>query len=300
MALLIDQPRWPAHGTTFAHLVSDTSLLELFEFADANGLPVRGFDHDHYDVPADRHAQLVAAGAHPVAATELLRRLILGGLRVRSPERTPKREQVEPRLRAAWAQLLPGSLELGDQLLGRWAEPHRHYHDTRHLMQVLDALGALGEAAASRPVVLAAWFHDAVYEGRAGDEERSAELAAIQLSDLGLPEAEVEEVVRLVLLTASHRPDPGDQGGARLVDADLSVLGQIPGRYHYYARSVRLEHPGFDDLGFAEGRLRVLADLAGREALFHTRVGQRLWSVQAGENLAQERERWSRTLALAR
>lgn len=83
MALLIDPPRWPAHGTVFSHLVSDVSYAELHTFAAANGLPERAFDWDHYDVPIDRYRGLVAAGAEPVESRVLLRRLVDAGLRHR-------------------------------------------------------------------------------------------------------------------------------------------------------------------------------------------------------------------------
>lgn len=61
--ILIDEPAWPAHGTVWGHVVSDTSLDELHAFARAAGLPERGFDHDHYDYPRARRDDLVAAGA---------------------------------------------------------------------------------------------------------------------------------------------------------------------------------------------------------------------------------------------
>lgn len=85
--VLIDDPSWPAHGTLWAHLVSDDNLAELHAFAAANGIPERGFDYDHYDVPAERHAELVAAGATHVSGHELVRRLIGSGLRVTMRER---------------------------------------------------------------------------------------------------------------------------------------------------------------------------------------------------------------------
>lgn len=295
MAVLIDPPRWPAHGTRFSHLVSDESLAELFEFADAQAVPLRAFDHDHYDVPERRYAELVAAGARPVPASELLRRLVAGGLRVRRPERIPKPSQVLPKLVAQWGQLLPGQPALGRELLRRWQEPHRHYHDVRHLAQLLDALTLLDTGGPSRPVALAAWFHDAVHEGTAGDDEqRSADLAMAELGAAGLPAAEVAEVARLVLLTVGHSPDPADIAGVQLVDADLSILGQPPGRYHYYTRGVRLEYPDLADRVFATGRLQVLETLLSWEPLYRSRSGQRLWSVQAKVNLELERLRWTR------
>jgi len=89
VAILIDPPVWPAHGTTFSHLVSDTSLEELHTFARARGVHPRAFDLDHYDVPAESYDALVAAGAHPVRARELVQRLIASGLRVRKHRRHP-------------------------------------------------------------------------------------------------------------------------------------------------------------------------------------------------------------------
>lgn len=89
MTVLVDPPMWPNHGRHWAHLVSDRSLDELHEFAEACGIPRRGFDHDHYDVPDDRIADLIAAGAVAVSANELTRRLIASGLRVRRRDRVP-------------------------------------------------------------------------------------------------------------------------------------------------------------------------------------------------------------------
>lgn len=81
--ILIDPPVWPGWGRVWSHLVSDTSLDELHDFARSCGIPARGFDRDHYDVPSDRYDALVAAGAVPVASRELVRRLIASGLRAR-------------------------------------------------------------------------------------------------------------------------------------------------------------------------------------------------------------------------
>jgi hypothetical protein len=81
MAVLIDPPRWPAHGRRWSHLVSDASFAELHRFAAAIGVPSRGFEGDHYDLPEDRYAAAIAAGAIPVSTRELLRRLQVSGLR---------------------------------------------------------------------------------------------------------------------------------------------------------------------------------------------------------------------------
>lgn len=87
MTVLIDQPIWPAHNTVWAHIVSDTSLDELHAFAAAAGIPRRGFDLDHYDVPASKWHELVALGAEPVSVREFVRRLEASGLRVAQRDR---------------------------------------------------------------------------------------------------------------------------------------------------------------------------------------------------------------------
>ena len=87
MTVLIDQPIWPAHDTLWAHIVSDESLEELHAFAAAAGIPRRGFDRDHYDVPAHKWHELVALGAQPVGVREFVQRLQASGLRVAQKDR---------------------------------------------------------------------------------------------------------------------------------------------------------------------------------------------------------------------
>jgi hypothetical protein len=85
--ILIDPPLVPAHGRFWSHLVSDTSYEELHAFAAENGIPERGFERDHYDVPDAYYDALVAAGAVPVTSKELVRRLTESGLRRRKLSR---------------------------------------------------------------------------------------------------------------------------------------------------------------------------------------------------------------------
>jgi hypothetical protein len=87
VAILIDEARWWHRGRRWCHLVSDVSLDELHEFADANGIPRRGFQGDHYDVPEEYRAPLIAAGAEAVESRVLLRRLKAAGLRLTPAQR---------------------------------------------------------------------------------------------------------------------------------------------------------------------------------------------------------------------
>ena len=287
MAVYVDPPLWPAHGTHFSHLVSDTSLAELHAFAAAAGIPGRAFDGDHYDVAEARYEALVAAGAIPVEGRVLVRKLIASGLRI--PARRRGKALRVPLLNR-WNEALPGHDALFLDLLDRWGEEHRKYHGRTHLLAVLEALDLLCDPAdPPRTVLLAAWFHDAVYRGVAGqDEEESARLAEDRLRHAGLPAADVDEVVRLVLLTADHRPEPGDDGGALLSDADLSVLGGEPEAYARYLAAVREDFVHIGDADFAAGRAAVVRGLLRLDPLFHTDRARGLWLEPALRNLQGE------------
>ena len=175
--------------------------------------------------------------------------------------------------------------DVRDALAAAYADPSRGYHDTRHLTEVLDRLDELaGAGVAFDPTVadLAAWFHDAVYDGERDAEERSAAWAEEALA--GTPYA--AEVARLVRLTETHDPDEGDPAGQALVDADLAILASPAPRYDAYVAGVRRDHAHLSDADFAAGRAAVLHDLAGREQLFHTAYGRDTWEPAARANLA--------------
>lgn len=83
VTVYIDPPTWPAHGRLWSHLISDVSYAELHAFAARLGVPRRAFERDHYDLPAHRYADAVAAGAVEVRSREVVRLLHASGLRRR-------------------------------------------------------------------------------------------------------------------------------------------------------------------------------------------------------------------------
>ena len=285
--ILLDDPVWPAHGTRFAHLVSDSNLWELHAFASGLGVPARAFDHDHYDIPESLVGRAEILGAERRPARELVTALAAAGLRVRRPEKTPSVAVAVAGVREAWP--LDGADGLRDELIAAWREPHRRYHDVRHLWTMLGALRGLAETV-PREVVLAAWFHDAVYRGVPGqDEEESAQWALRALVEAGMPRGEASEVARLVRVTADHAPEEGDESGALVSDADLAVLGGAPGRYHVYLRDVREEYARVPDKAFRVGRLAVVEALLAQSSLFRTPEGRARWAHRAASNLTDER-----------
>ena len=192
----------------------------------------------------------------------------------------------------AWAQLAgdsPTSRTEWAAVVAAWSEPHRRYHDLAHLAAVLGLVGELAGAATDPDAVrLAAWYHDVVYDPRRDDNEQvSAERARAGLRGLVPPER-VEEVVRLVLLTAGHDPAPDDVDGAVLCDADLAVLAGPPEAYAAYASAVREEYGHLSDAEFTAGRTAVLEHLLALPALYRLPAVAREWTPRARANLAAE------------
>lgn len=179
---------------------------------------------------------------------------------------------------------LTGHEHLRDQLLAAYATD-RGYHDARHLAEVLARVQELGFGD-DREVMLAAWFHDVVYDGSGEDEERSARLAETALA--GVRDVDVAEVARLVRMTASHEPEPNDRRGCALSDADLAILAADPARYAEYAAGVRTDFAEIPDDQFREGRLAILEDLVARRSLFLTPHARTRWEPRARRNLARE------------
>jgi len=179
---------------------------------------------------------------------------------------------------------------VGDDLLARWSEPHRHYHTVDHLTSVLTVVDEYAERAPDPDAVrLAAWFHDAVYNPRRMDnEEASALLAEATLPELDVPPERVAEVARLVRLTASHDPMGGDRNACLLMDADLAILAASPDSYRAYAEAVRREYAHVPDDAFTAGRAAVLRNLLDLRRLFHTTLLRQLWEEPARQNIARE------------
>ena len=330
MSIYIDPPTWPAHGTVFSHLISDASLAELHEFAAAAGISERAFDRDHYDVPAHLYDELVRAGAKELSGAELTRTLIASGLRIPLKERP---EKIRPRLLRAWeaafaprlntprlkhveahaelrTQLTAQVAELGESLLQAWEQPHRAYHHSGHLSQMLANLDRLyahrTQGSTPLALILAAWFHDAVYEGAPGeDERRSEQLASTSLEPLvtaGLLSGdELQMVSLLVRATATHElPESADLPAGYepadiqfFLDADMAILAADSAHYRRYLRGVRSEYSHFDDEAFRAGRTTFLRSILGRERIFLSEQALQLWEEPARANLQAELSEWA-------
>jgi predicted metal-dependent HD superfamily phosphohydrolase len=184
----------------------------------------------------------------------------------------------------------------GADLLGRWSEPHRRYHSTQHLAEVIAALDRLvtaGEMSPDEAAVarVAAWLHDAVYDPAAApgaNEAASAELAARLLRDLGIDPERTATVVALVRMTADHAVAGGSPVERGFHDADLWILAAPADRFDDYCRQVREEYASVPDAVFQAARAAILRSLVGANGLYLTALARREWDGPARANLERE------------
>ncbi len=184
---------------------------------------------------------------------------------------------------ALWQRLgVPCAPEV-DRLLRRWAEPQRRYHTTAHLAHCV----ATYERNPRRDdlVELALWYHDAVYDPQARDnEERSAELARTAALAAGLPATAVA-VVTDCILAIRHRAPPADAAQALTIDVDLAILGESRRRFADYDAAIRAEYAWVPAETYRRERARVLAAFAERDDLYATPWFRRRYGRRARANL---------------
>jgi predicted metal-dependent HD superfamily phosphohydrolase len=173
-----------------------------------------------------------------------------------------------------------------ESLAARYAEPHRAYHTLVHIEH---CLGEFEEARslAREPsaVELALWFHDAVYDPSAMDnEEKSAAWAVEVARNAGLAEALGRRVAGMIL-ESTHRALPADPDARIFADIDLAILGQPEGVFDEYERQVRREYAWVPEPLFRANRAAILRSFLQRPALYGTDFFRGKYQNAARSNL---------------
>ena len=180
------------------------------------------------------------------------------------------------------------------RLVALYSEPQRHYHTLLHIEDCLREFDRAKNLATDPAAVeLAIWFHDAVYDPRASDnEERSAELAKDWLSDVHANDALTDSVGRLVMATKTH--DASLHADAPLmVDVDLSILSKPPEQFWQYERQIREEYSWVEKTVFATKRAEFLNRFLARERIYQTKLFFQRMEAQAQANLRASVQRLS-------
>lgn len=170
----------------------------------------------------------------------------------------------------------------------RYAEKHRHYHTAQHIAECLarfDEAHTLCEHADE--VELALWFHDAIYEPRAKDNEaQSAAWAQRVMQAAGLTR-EAAQRVRALILKTCHNAQAETRDEAVLIDIDLAILGAETARFDEYEKQVRAEYAWVPDFLFNRTRRKILDEFLARPALYTTPHFNAAREKKARENLAR-------------
>ena len=182
-------------------------------------------------------------------------------------------------MQAGWVRLLArfdvsaaDAYPVFDRLVAAHSERHRHYHTLEHLTEMFKVAGKLGDVATDPTAVhLAIWFHDAVYDPRAKDNEtRSAELADELLRPLNVPDETLRRVGGLIRSTAHTPLDAVDADTVVLLDADLAILSAESKRYARYAADIRKEYAWVPDEAYRQGRAAVLTSFLDGPRIYRT------------------------------
>jgi predicted metal-dependent HD superfamily phosphohydrolase len=277
----------PRDGSAFGEGDAEALFRLMKEWATARQFGVGG----EYQADGDRFRYHCAACAHggrlideeemrelwrEIAAQVSGRAVVSGGFR----RFTFTRDRFEQ----LWSALglRPPEEELFDAVMDAYHEPHRAYHTDEHIEECLLHLDGYGGHAPE--VELALWFHDAVYDPKAHDnEERSAEWAVRELKE---NEALAATVKRLILSTRHHAvPEAADE--KLLADIDLSILGAPPERFADYERQIRQEYIWVPEDVYRREREKVLQRFRERELIYSTEYFRDLLEAQARRNLTR-------------
>lgn len=176
------------------------------------------------------------------------------------------------------------------EILKRYGEPHRGYHNLVHIVSMLDELETrrnelAGERGVDLSITFAIWFHDAIYDPKAKDnEEQSARLAKDMIKQMSLPDSLGEQVDALIMAT-KHTAVPTDGAAQILVDLDLMILGKPEQEFDAYETGIREEYQWVPEPDFRKGRSAILQSFLDRPSIYSTEMFRNKYELVARKNL---------------
>lgn len=183
------------------------------------------------------------------------------------------------------------SLKIYKDLIQRYSESHRAYHNFAHIVYCLRYLDCIkNELEEPISAELSLWFHDAIFDPKSNKNEmKSAELAVRELSMLGIGEDVLDRVFGMIMITR-HPSKPNSKDQSYISDIDLAILGSPKDVYTRYKANIREEYKGVPLSIYRRNRGKLLKSFLSQESIykteyFHTRLEQ-----PARENLRAEIE----------
>lgn len=184
-----------------------------------------------------------------------------------------------------------------NSLVTLYSEPHRAYHNLKHVHNLLGWAENCGEKIEDfQTLSFAIWFHDAIYDTRRNDnEEQSANLAVAKLRSLKVSDAQIAIVRQVILATKTHDLTDLNFDGRLFLDLDLSIFGADELAYQAYSRAIRREYDFVPELLYRNGRQQILQNFLKRDFIYSTEICQEKFELSARENIQREIVELSKT-----
>ncbi|MCU4336634.1 HD domain-containing protein [Acinetobacter dispersus] len=176
-------------------------------------------------------------------------------------------------------------LKIFNKLIAAYNEKQRAYHTVQHLYECLVLLESIrADLNDAHAVALALWFHDAVYDPQAKDNElKSAELFEQYLAqDLSIDI--VQKIKQWIIATQKHE-STNELDLQFLLDIDLAILAASPERFAEYEQQIQQEYAWVDTDVYSIKRKQVLAHFYQIEPLYQTEYFQKNFGQRAKDNL---------------
>jgi predicted metal-dependent HD superfamily phosphohydrolase len=165
----------------------------------------------------------------------------------------------------------------------------RHYHNLKHIFSFYEVIESQKTSASKDDLMLAAFFHDVIYDTHRNDnEEKSAAYAVEILTALKIVPQRIKKIEGGILATKNHQNPSNDPELDYFLDIDLSILGQSSGVYEQYTHQIRAEYGWYSDEDFRQGRAKVLRYFLAKPYIYKTKIMQEKYENQARSNIENE------------
>lgn len=177
-------------------------------------------------------------------------------------------------------------------LTTHYGEPHRAYHTLAHVQHCLTELDSvLNQCAKPEAVMLALWYHDAVYDPTRHDNEvASAALLRQHTQHWHIQTDSIEASAQYISAT-SHTVGGGTGDERIITDVDLAILGQSDDVFDGYDEAIRKEYHFVPWNAYAARRTTILRTFLARPSIYATEHFVSRYEQRARGNLDRALER---------
>lgn len=181
------------------------------------------------------------------------------------------------------------TMQYWSEIESNYQKPSRHYHNLNHLTNLYEELLDVKSMISDWDTILfTLFYHDIIYNALKSDnEEKSAELAAKRMQQIGVNQRRISKCVDQIIATKSHSASVNFDTNY-FTDADLSILGSSWNAYQAYYINVRKEYSIYPTFLYNRGRRKVLKHFIQMDRIYKTEHFHQKLERQARKNLKAE------------